>query len=346
MNHGSAMYLLKLFHESDPVQPLDAHMVGEGTTRIGRDPTADWVIPDAECQVSRNHCELMVEQGALSLRAIGANGVYRGDGDERLPTGEDVPIGLGDTFTFGKFRVVVDRAPFADRSDQSAGHTMVMTPPFGDSTMVPTDWTDASGPAVLNGDGSLLEAFCDGAKLDSSAFSGEDPTEIMRRAGAVYRQMVLGLGDLMSERSSIKSQYRMDRTTIGAHDNNPFKWAPTQRLAIDLLLRRDGGFLSGPAALKASFEDVKRHLLSTFAGFRASLQALLDHGSPRSIEARLDGQNHFLKSRAAVCWAEFVQVYATLEQQIAEDQDGPVNQAFIRAYERKLRDLERGETEH
>lgn len=346
MMAGSAMYLLKLFHESDPIQPVDAHMIGEGTTRIGRDPSADWVIPDPECEVSRTHCELLVEGGELALRALGANGVYRNEGEERLPTGEKVPIALGDSFIFGKFRLVVDRAPFADRSAHSTTHTMILSPPFGDSTQIPSEWADGEGRVSHASEDSLFEAFCEGARLDSSAFSGEEPAEIMRRAGAVYRQMVLGLGDLMSERSSIKTQYRMDRTTIGAEDNNPFKWAPTQRLAIDLLLRREGGFLSGAAALKASFEDVKKHLLCTFAGFRASLLALLDEGAPCNIEQRLERQSIFLKSRSAACWSEYEQVHAALEQQMTQDCDGPVNQAFIRAYEEKMRELDRRETEH
>lgn len=335
----TAMFLLKLFHESDPVQPIDAHMIGAGITRIGRDPEADWVIIDPECEVSRNHCELILDGDELALRSLGTNGVFRSDGEERLPTGEHVPLALGDTFSFGKYRVVVDRVPFADKDPQASTHTMVMAPPFGESTMIPTDWSDAVEPPVLPGEGSLLEAFCEGARLDASALSAEDPMEVMRRAGAVYRQMVLGLGDLMSERSSVKTQYRMDRTTIGAEDNNPFKWAPTQRLAIDLLLRREGGFLSGPAALKASFEDVKKHLLCTFAGFRASLLALLQQTSPDTVERRLDGHSHFLKSRAASCWEEYQKIHQELERQMARDQDGPVNQAFIRAYEDRMHDL-------
>lgn len=334
------MFLLKLFHETDPVQPIDAHMIGEGTTVVGRDPSAEWVICDPECEVSRRHCEFVVEGGSLFLRATGTNGVFRGDGDERLPDGEMVPTALGDSFSFGKFRITVDRAPFHEKDGESGARTMVMAPPFGDSPDVPSDWADGAAEAVQDSDGSLLEAFCQGAGLDSSAFSAEEPADIMRRAGAIYRQMVLGLGDLMSERSSVKTRYRMDRTTIGAEDNNPFKWAPTQRLAIDLLLRREGGFLSGPAAIKASFEDVKRHLLCTFAGFRASLRALLDRAGPESIERRAQGQGGLLKSRAAACWEEYRRLHAELDDALDQDLDGPVNQAFIAAYEEKMRGLD------
>jgi predicted component of type VI protein secretion system len=336
------MYLLKLFHETDPVQPIDAHMVGQGTTIIGRDPAADWVICDPDCEVSRKHCAVVVTEGGLAVRSMGTNGVFRGEGEERLPEGEDVPMALGDSFSFGKFRVVVDRVPFSEKSAQSASHTMVMAAPFGESA-VPSDWADADGSGIASGDGSLLEAFCEGAGLDASAFSAEEPTEIMRRAGAIYRQMVLGLGDLMSERSSVKTHYRMDRTTIGAHDNNPFKWAPTQRLAVDLLLRRDGGFLSGPAALKASFEDVKRHLLCTLAGYRASLLAVLEEGRPARIGKELAGQSRFLKSRAVACWEAYERIHKELDEELREDRDGPINQAFINAYEERMRQLDKGD---
>jgi predicted component of type VI protein secretion system len=336
------MYLLKLFHEADAVQPISAHMVANEITQVGRDPSSHWVIPDADCEVSRNHLELILRDGSLLLRPLGANGVYAFESEERLPTGEDIPLALGDTFRFGKYKVTVGSVPFDSKASHAGNRTMVLAAPFGEAAAIPTEWSDAPEPPPLSGDGSLLEAFCEGAKLDASAFSGEDPCDVMRRAGAVYRQMVLGLGDLMSERSSTKTQYRMDRTTIGAQDNNPFKWAPTQRLAIDLLLRRDSGFLSGAAAIKASFEDVKKHLLCTLAGFRASLAAVLDLGNPRRIEEQAESQSMFLKSRAAICWSEYEAVHRKLQEQALQDQDGPLNQAFIQAYEDKMRDLHTG----
>ncbi len=60
MAAGKLMYLLKLFHQSDPIQPVAAHLAATGTIRIGRDPEADWVIPDPDFEVSRTHVELIV----------------------------------------------------------------------------------------------------------------------------------------------------------------------------------------------------------------------------------------------------------------------------------------------
>jgi len=337
------MFLLRLFDRSDPVQPVGAHMLREGITRVGRDPAADWAIADPECEISRHHLELVCRDGALVLRPLGANGVFRDESGDRLADGEDFPIALGDAVVFGKYRMVVDTVPFAAQAGASFDRTMVFTAPFGENREVPSEWADAEELPPIDGEGSLLEAFCEGAKLDVAALSGEEPAEIMRRAGAIYRQMVLGLADLTSERSTAKAELCMDRTTIGARDNNPFKWAPTRRLATDLLLGREAGFLSGPGAIKASFEDIKKHMLGTLSGFGAAMRAVLDFVSPAAIAKRIDGKSAFLKSRPASCWAEYEKARGELESQVLEGRDGPVNQAFAAGYQQAMRDLPAGD---
>lgn len=327
------MFLLRLFHRADPAQPVAAHMLGEGITSIGRDPASDWAIPDPDCEISRRHLQLVCEGGALVLRPLGSNGVFHSETGERLPDNVDVPVTLGDAVDFGRYRMVIDSAPFPTRSGASFERTMVFTAPFGREQEVRSDWADGEEAAPhLYDEGSLLEAFCEGARLDVSALSAEEPAEIMRRAGAIYRQMVLGLGDLVSQRNSAKAELSMDRTTIGAEDNNPFKWAPGRRLAIDLLLGQEAGFLHGPVAIKASFEDVKTHMLGTLAGFEAAMRAVLDLAGPASIAGRIEGQSAFLKSRPALCWAEYERAHAQLLAELEQRRDGPVNRAFTAAY--------------
>jgi predicted component of type VI protein secretion system len=335
------MYLLKLFHQADPLHPIDARISREGVTRVGRDPGSDWVIADEECEISRTHLELHLRSGRLLLRPLGTNGVFSGQEQEKLPESVEVPLAVGDRFRFGKYSILVDASPYADGGREGAARTMIMAAPFGEKVSVPSEWADASDEWQASGDGSLLEAFCEGAKLDASVFSSDDPADVMRRAGAVYRQMVLGLADLMSERSSAKAQYRMDRTTIGAQNNNPFKWAPTQRLAIDLLTKKDCGFLAGAAAIRASFEDLKKHLISTVAGFRASLQAFIDATDPDAVQRNLRKDSLF-QSRDAACWNAYRDLHEGLARQIAEDEDGPLNQAFLRGYDQTLRSLGEG----
>jgi predicted component of type VI protein secretion system len=325
------MYMLQLFDTANDLQPIDARLIRDGLMRIGRDSAADWSIADPDCELSRAHCELEVADGALKLRALGANGVFDDATGDRFPDAVDVAVPIPSTLRFGRFRLKASHAPHGDEPVDAA-RTMVLTPPLGDSTAVPDDWSDGSAP-LPSGNGSLLEAFCEGAGLDASLLSSDDPAEIMRRAGAVYRQMVLGIGDLMTERDRARGQYKLSRTTIGGSNNNPFKWAPTQRLAIDLLLAGSGNFLSGPAALKASFRDIKRHLIATFAGLHGSLHAAIDTFDPAALDAAVGDRAGLLKSRAACQAEEVAQRHADLLRQLAEGDGGSLERAFVAAYD-------------
>lgn len=326
------MFMLQLFDRADAVQPIDARLLRDGVLKIGRDSAADWSIADPDFELSRAHCELAVAGDGLSLRALGTNGVFDDASGTRFPDATDVPVAVPATLRFGRFTLRASRAPHGEEPADMA-RTMVLTPPLGSSATTPDDWSDA-GTFVPSGGGSLLEAFCDGAGLDASLLAREDPAEVMRRAGAVYRQMVLGIGDLVAERDRARKLYDLSRTTISGANNNPFKWAPTQRLAIDLLLAGSGSFLSGPAALQASFRDIKRHLIATFAGLHGSLRAAIETFEPKAVEGGAEARGSFLKSRAAVLVEEVAARHADLSQQLDRSEGGSLDRAFVAAYDR------------
>ena len=335
------MYMLQLFDVADEVQPVDARLLREGAMRIGRDAGADWPIADPDCELSRAHCEISAGAGGLCLRALGANGVFDDHTGLRFPDATEVAVPLPATLRFGRFRLKATHAPHGEEP-VDAGRTMILTPPLGSSLAVPENWSDAAALVPGSGGGSLLEAFCEGAGLDASMLSSEEPDEIMRRAGAVYRQMVLGVGDLMAERDRARAGYKLSRTTIGGAGNNPFKWAPTQRLAIDLLLAGSGSFLSGPAALQASFRDVKRHLIATFAGLHGSLRAAVGAFDPQSL-GEAGGRGSLLKSRAAAQAEEAAARHADLSRQLDGDESGLLERAFVTAYDAAERQASSGE---
>ncbi|WP_428630327.1 type VI secretion system-associated FHA domain protein [Sphingopyxis sp.] len=328
------MYMLQLFERGDEIHPVDAKLLREGVLRVGRDKSADWSIPDPNCALSRTHCEFAVGADGLTLRPLGANGVFNAATGERLADEAAIPVSLPFAIRLGDFRIVVSEAPHGDIAGQET-RTMVLTPPLGDSIEVPSDWTDTAAAARSGGaaitTGSLLDAFCEGAGLDASLLASEDPVEIMRRVGGVYRQMVLGVGDLMSERDHARSHYQMTRTTIGSADNNPFKWAPTQRLAIDLILGGSHGFLSGPAALQSSFRDIKRHLVATFAGLRGSLQQAIACFDPDSLDGQTPGRSLF-QNKAAAQLKELEKRHADLLEEIEGKKSGVLDRAFVQAY--------------
>lgn len=333
------MYILRLFEGDILSQPIDARLLRDGQIGIGRDPSADWVMHDPECRISRWHCVVSAGPETLTVRSLGANGVFDDVNDVRFDKDVDTPIQIPSTLRFGNFRLVVDHAAQAGAGDGRDGQTLILTPPLGASIDVPADYADGNAPAAKP-DGSLLDRFCEGAGLEPSAFAMEDPEDIMRRAGAVYRQMVLGVGDLMAERERMRSQYQIARTTIGGANNNPFKWAPTQRLALDLLLAEGNGFMNGPAALKASFVDIKKHLVATFRGLHASLRASVSTFDPAEIEKAVPARSSLLQSRATQLWNEMTRRHAGLQAEVAEGGDGALNQAFVTAYDTAASELD------
>lgn len=328
------MVLLQLF-ETGGAEPLDARLLTDGSLMIGRDADADWTIADPDCTLSRRHCRLTAHGPTLTIEVLGANGVLDDAGGDRLPDGCAVLVAPPAAWRLGRFRLVATPAPQGDTGHDPA-RTLVAAPPLGGPLAVPADWSDAAPIPVL-AEGSLLEAFCEGAGLDASLLSSEEPEEIMRRAGALYRQMVLGVADLMAERDRARARYSMARTTIGGADNNPFKWAPSQRLAIDLLLAGPRGFLSGPAALKASFEDVKRHLVAAFAGMQASLAAAIDAFDP----ARLEGERRGLFSGGKALRDAVAERHAALSEEAAGGAPATLDRAFVDGYDRAERSLGR-----
>ena len=326
------MYMLQLFDVDDAMQPIDARLLPSGSLTIGRDVAAGWSIADPECEVSRNHCELRVRDDGVSLLVTGANGVFDDYGGTRYPEGKEVELSLPGALRLGRYRIVVTPAQLAGSSHAAADRTMILTPPLGASTAVPSEWEDSPGPSAP-GNGTLLEAFCEGAHLDASLLSSEDPDEIMRRAGALYRQMVLGIGDLMSERDAARQRYRLNRTTVSGRDNNPFKWAPSQRLAVDLLLAESTGFMSGPAAVKSSFRDVKRHLVATFVGMQGSLRATIERFNPDQLGNSTSRRTKLLRSRAHAMLEEVGERHEALNREIDEGVPGVLDRAFVVAYD-------------
>lgn len=324
------MFMLQLFNRADEVQPIDARLLREGAICIGRGAAVDWSIADPHFELSRSHCELAVGESGLRLRALGSNGVFDDETGERFPDATEVALDVPARLRLGSFLLRASLVAHASEPADMA-RTMVLTPPLGGSTAVPTDWSDAA-PVRTPASGSLLDAFCEGAGLDASLLAREDPAEILRRAGAVYRQLVLGMADLMSERDRARGRYKLARTTISGANNNPFKWAPSQRLAVDLLLARSGSFLSGAAALQSTFRDLKRHLIATFAGLHGSLRAAIDTFDPTAIDTAAASRTRLLKSRNLAQIEEVAARHADLVRQLDDGEEGTLDRAFVAAY--------------
>jgi predicted component of type VI protein secretion system len=348
------MVTLRLFHSADPFRPITERTLGADEIQVGRDPAADWPVEDAACELSRRHCALRLTASGVIVRDLSANGVFIGRDRKRLQRDVDTALARDATVHLGQFIIAIDWAD-APANDQTpvddAG--AAIDAPFHSPMLreLPLSAKDFEVRGVWSGalpqpapsrlpDAALLEAFCDGAGIDPSLFAGEDTGEVLRRAGVAYQQTVLGLCDLMSERTSLKTEYKMDRTSVSAENNNPFKWAEPHRVAVDLLRSGNGAFLGDGAAITQSFQDLKKHLLCLMAGSRAAIAAVFEETDPQAIEAGLKGNALMLQSKADASWRAFRDRHATLVADATDNPHSRVNRAFKQGYERHVRKLD------
>jgi predicted component of type VI protein secretion system len=348
------MLTLRLFHASNPRRQIESRLMDEGALTIGRDGVADWRVDDAAAEISRRHCVLTLDHGKLRLRDISANGVYLGAERRRAPRETEVALDVAEPFHLGQYTIVIEHTltPANDRDEaeiQSASldapfHAPILKEPtFSASAFsVKSDW-DAPHPAPVKSrdvaaDSRLLEAFCEGAGLDPLLLVGEAPADVMRRAGAIYRQSVLGLSDLMSERTSVKAAYRMDCTAVSATGNNPFKWVDAHLVAIDLLRSANQPFVAGAAAVNESFKDMKKHLLCLMAGSRGAVEATLAELNPNQIEDVAKGS--IFQGKGEARWRAFEKRYAEVAQDAQDNAESAINRAFKAAYEREVKKLD------
>lgn len=328
------MYKLQLF-EGDDQRPRDARMLREGSLCFGRDPVADWSVTDPTRTLSRIHCSFDVgSSGEIGIVPQGTNGVFDDATAARLPDERRSVLDVPARIRLGNFAIVVTAA--VDHVlPGGPERTVIASAGLPESFDVPVNWVDTdttdASVTLVGTPGSLLEAFCAGAGLDASQLAREDPAEILRRVGTIYRQMILGIGDLMTDRDQARSRHMLARTTIGGANNNPFKWAPSHRLAIDLITGETRGFLSGSDALQHSFRDIKRHIAATAAGFRASLNAMISQVKPERLERDAKSRS-LMQSRAAAALALLSERCVDLEAQASGERTGVLEEAFIHAY--------------
>ena len=88
-------YTLTLFDDANPTRELAARTIQQPLTVVGRDPTADWVVEDEDCYISRCHLQFRIIAGLLFVRPLGRNGAFIGTPPQKIPDDVEVLIEAG-----------------------------------------------------------------------------------------------------------------------------------------------------------------------------------------------------------------------------------------------------------
>src|SRR4051794_16728334 len=86
-------------------EPTSITVTGEREIKIGRDPSADWTLPDPTRAVSGRHCEIKFQNGAYWLHDVSTNGTYLYGTD--IPLRSPHQLRNGDRLEIGPYVVAV-----------------------------------------------------------------------------------------------------------------------------------------------------------------------------------------------------------------------------------------------
>jgi type VI secretion system FHA domain protein len=200
--------------------------------------------------------------------------------------------------------------------------------------------TPVQAPAP--GADELLAALLRGAGVHDVELPGGLTPKFMEDVGAVMRETMQGLLDLLAARAHAKREVRADATIVMASDNNPLKFSPGLDAAIThLLVPRGQGFMSPLRSLSDARESLRTHQEGFVAGMRAALTAVLGRFDPAKLEQRLterdDSGSLLPMTHKAKLWNLYEELYGEISRESETDFHFLFGEEFLRAYEAKAR---------
>ncbi|MBA2920541.1 MULTISPECIES: type VI secretion system-associated FHA domain protein TagH [Sphingomonas] len=221
----------------------------------------------------------------------------------------------------------------------SATPSLEDDPPFAAAPSPASSRAAMPAPLPQPASGPDWNAFLEGAGLSEDEL--QLAPDAMRRLGVLYRQVVLGLWDIIQHRAAFKDEFRVERTQLSMGRNNPLKHLPPLDAAKILLGQPLPGFMDSEDAVRTAFEDIAKHQLAMLAGVQQALVAVFDRLSPKEIEKLIEkasGEKKGLPFRRGIDrWSVYQTVFEALRRDATSNANGVMSVAFREGYEKFLK---------
>ena len=125
---------LTLVNNDPRAAPSEAvKMLESGSLRIGRGRDNDWILPDPDRHISKNHCRIDGDSDGYTLIDSSTNGVFLNQNHGPVGRGNGAPLSDGDTFRLGtyEFEVRIDTAAGQAFGQEGIGYGPPSSDPFG-----------------------------------------------------------------------------------------------------------------------------------------------------------------------------------------------------------------------
>ena len=193
----------------------------------------------------------------------------------------------------------------------------------------------------------LLDSFMKGLDISRAEIHpSTDPLEVMENAGRVLKEFVDGTSDLLASRTSLKSMFRLDQTTVLPRHNNPLKLAENTRDSMmQLLVGKEGEYLCPVDAVREVCRDLKFHHDAVLEAMIGAYQEFADRFDPdelqQNFDKTLDGKPIFKKMNQLKYWQLYCDLYPIMTQPGSGRFPHQFSEEFVRCYEKQLAEFKR-----
>ena len=193
--------------------------------------------------------------------------------------------------------------------------------------------------ATTNNEQSLIDAL----GLSGSELSDEKVIEINQVVGELVRETIMGMMQVLSSRSTIKNEFRMNVTTIQPVENNPLKFSANIDDAMQNMFIKEGNAYKKPVeAIKEGFEGIAEHQIAILAGIRTAFKGVLNRFDPAVLEQRFEQFNKpgiIPGMSKAKNWDSYKNYYKELVDDMDNSFQHLFGYEFVQAYEEQLQKL-------
>jgi predicted component of type VI protein secretion system len=338
--------ILRVVAHAEDSEPASVYArFGADGGLIGRADSARLCLPDPKRTVSRFHAHVSWSDGTFFVEDMGSTNAASVNG-VRLTAGQKQELRPGDKLRIGDYTLAVEFEDPEFARTQVLGEGGLPAPAAGDDgdertrLAVRGSGTHGVGTAGQPTHDELWRAFCDGARVEIDLPQGLRP-EMMRIIGLMLSGSVGGLRRLLQLRAAAKREVEAEVTTIRTRNNNPLKFATDDARALTALLKPPmHSFMSGPAAIDDSVDDLESHALASATALRIAIERTLARFDPEALEARLSGggvlDSLVPMSRKARLWELYLEQQRAIRHEAEESFEDVFTRAFAEAYEREV----------
>ncbi len=192
------------------------------------------------------------------------------------------------------------------------------------------------------GNPDALKILLRGANMEHLDIPPEKTDATLETIGMLLRTMVSGMMEVLRARAEIKSEFRMQLTTIRPVENNPLKFSVNVDDALrHMLAPESDAYLPPREALNEAMDNIEAHQLAVMAGMQAALSSMLERFEPGTLERYFEGKGgrSLLESKKSWYWEQFEEKYKEVLTEAEDNFQELFGEEFARAYQEQTRKL-------